>query len=132
MLNDRVSAFWSLYFHQEHCWQHEDDGGRIIEHSSSELDWSRLAETDQVTVSEMYERYANWHYQEFGETALAPSLKSFGGPYGAFLQSEAGEYFEYHRGASGRVLRIKEKWYGELKSVTEKQSTRYNSQDRIF
>lgn len=132
MLNDRLAAFWHIYFHRERCWTQEDDEGRVIEHVSSELDWGKLADADNLTVSEMYEKYSSWHYCEFGETALAPSLKAFGGPYGAFLQSEAGEYFEYHRGATGRVLRVQKKWHSELKQVSERQAAEYSHQERIF
>ena len=92
MMNDRVSAFWeSEFFHDE----------------NGLLDLDKLRFYHEKSISEMYDIYSQWHGVEFGETGLEPSLKTFGGPYGAFLTTDAGKWFDYKKTNKGRVLALR-------------------------
>ena len=92
MMNDRVSAFWeSEFFHDE----------------NGTLDLDKLRFYHEKSISEMYDIYSQWHGVEFGETGLEPSLKTFGGPYGAFLTTDAGKWFDYKKTNKGRVLALR-------------------------
>lgn len=96
-LNDRIAAFWELYFFDEE----ETDYGE-----KRSVNWENLNFLDGKTMSQVYDVYAAWHEDEFGETAVEPSLKTFGGQYGAFLQSSAGKIFRYRRTRIGRVVEL--------------------------
>jgi len=98
MLNDRVAAFWEHYFFKE------------IETPTLQtvLDWDKLRSLHGLTMSQVYAQYCWWHEQEFGDIQVEPGLRTFGGPYGAFLQSEAQKYFSYHKTRAGRVVELKE------------------------
>ena len=61
----------------------------------------KLRRTDQVALA------------FFGDGAVEPSLKSFGGPYGAFL-THAKEYFTYTRKKDGRYIELRPHKYDEL------------------
>ena len=56
-------------------------------------------------MSAVYAMYENWHHNFFGDGSVEPSLKSFGGPYGAFL-THAKEYFGYSRKRDGRYIEL--------------------------
>lgn len=95
MLNDRVTAFWEGYFFTEL------DAGR------TSLDWNVMAFVHGKTMSDVFDCYRIWHEGEFGELEIEPSLKTFGGPYGAFLSGPAGKYFFYKRDHYGRRVEVK-------------------------
>jgi len=67
MLNDRVNAFWEEYFHS----YPEDD---LYDESRRKLEWSTLAFCDNMTMTDLYNVYKNWHIHEFGEADIQPSL----------------------------------------------------------
>ena len=94
MMNDRLTAFWELDF----CGKQIDEG--------TFLDWDKLRAIHGKTMTEVYEVYKDWHCREFGETAIEPSLKTFGGQYGAFLSGPAGKYFCYRKTRAGRVVEL--------------------------
>lgn len=98
MLNDRVTAFWEEYFFKTPDQDSHDP--RPV------LDWTKLFFLHKKTMSEVYALFADWHEKEFADTELEPSLKNFGGPYGAFMQTGAGKYFTYKRSKLGRVLEL--------------------------
>jgi phage/plasmid-associated DNA primase len=102
MLNDRVTAFWEEYF------QIQQNGN---DHDPKyDLDWSKIRFVHGKQMSEVYALYADWHNNEFGDTELEPSLKTFGGPYGSFMQTGAGKFFTYRRTKHGRVLELLPKY----------------------
>ena len=101
-LNDRITAFWEEYF----C----DDGQLLPD---------KLLNAHGKTMNEIYQLYTQWHESEFGETALEPSLKVFGGPYGALLQSPAGKYFTYRRSNTGRRVELRQEYYDEAMAQME-------------
>lgn len=97
-LNDRVAAFWELEFFTDK----ETPEGKI-----SVIDAAMLNFYNKMTMTEVYEHYSVWHRGFFGEAEkIEPGLKTFGGPYGAFLQSGASAYFEYKKGNAGRYLEL--------------------------
>jgi phage/plasmid-associated DNA primase len=97
MLNDRVAAFWEEYFFET------EEPSRSVT-PKRRLKRENLYEMHQAAMSQVYQTYVDWHEREFGETALEPSLKTFGGPYGAFLSTGAGKFYTYKRTKHGRVL----------------------------
>jgi phage/plasmid-associated DNA primase len=101
-LNDRVSAFWETEFLKEVTDQ--------VQGTRYEVDPEKVCRVHGLTMSQIYDYYRQWHQQEFGEIGIEPSLKTFGGAYGALLQTEAGKYFEYKRENYGRILRVKDSW----------------------
>jgi phage/plasmid-associated DNA primase len=138
MLNDRIAAFWELNFHKE------EEVDVIIEHKGKQkkqkeiqrsLDYNKLLALHEKTISQVYAEYAFWHEAEFGETNLEPSLKVFGGPYGAFLQSDAGDYFDYKHTRDGRKICLKESREIEVRKEAAEQS-RYQEpepeQEEVF
>ena len=95
-LNDRVVAFWELNFFEKVM---TDKGLRpapIVE---------EFLKIHNKPMSTVYRCYENWHHSFFGDGAVEPSLKSFGGPYGAFL-THAKEYFLYTRKRDGRYIEL--------------------------
>lgn len=92
MMNDRVTAFWESEFF------HDEDG---------KLDLEKLPDFHGKTISEVYDIYKQWHEIEFGETNIDPSLKVFGGPYGAFLRTDAGKWFDYKKTNHGRMIALR-------------------------
>lgn len=99
MMNDRVNAFWEEYFH-DYPNGVEDESTRVIK-------WSTLQFCNKMTMTDLYNQYVFWHTQEFGESDIQPSLTIFGGQHGAFLSTDAGDYFEYKRTPTGRRVVIK-------------------------
>lgn len=104
MLNDRIAGFWLLYCHDEIEEIREDENGYEITETRFELNPDNLLRLHNQKMSEVYEVYKAWHEEEFGETQVEPSLKTFGGPRGAFLQSEFGDYFDYKKAGDGRKV----------------------------
>jgi len=96
-LNDRITAFWELEFFKDVT--HLGSKDRVI-------DSEKLRFLDGKSMSEVYAFFALWSEGEFGEGNVEPSLKTFGGPYGAFLQSDAGKYFHYKRTGAARTLEL--------------------------
>jgi phage/plasmid-associated DNA primase len=97
-LNDRVAAFWELEFFRDK----DTPEGKI-----QEVDRDMLGFYNRMTMTEVYEKYCTWHQTFFGEAEkIEPGLKTFGGPYGAFLQSGASQFFEYKKGNAGRYLEL--------------------------
>ena len=107
MLNDRLAAFWQLYFHRDVERRSRNAHGQDETILLNELHADHLRETHNQPMSTLYDVYCQWHQQEFGGSPIEPSLKTFGGPHGAFLQSDAGEYFAYERTKTGRVVKLK-------------------------
>jgi hypothetical protein len=101
MLNNRVNAFWEEYFHK-------GDGG---------LNWYTMKFIDGQTMTQVYAEFEKWHSDEFGETHVEPSLKTFGGQYGAFLSTDAGKYFEYKRTKNGRQVRLRSEYTDFVRSL---------------
>jgi len=98
LLNDRVAAFWELYFFKE---TETQEGRKRL------LDPEKLDRFHQIPMTEAYEVYKWWHDTEFPDMPCEPSLRKFGGPYGAFLSTGAGEHLVYHRTNKGRLLELK-------------------------
>jgi phage/plasmid-associated DNA primase len=96
-LNDRITAFWELEFFKD-----VEDKGII----SRVLDFEKLKFLHGKSISEVYDYFSAWSEKEFGDGNIEPSLKTFGGPYGAFLQSDAGKYFRYKRTNTARILEL--------------------------
>ena len=117
--NDRIMAFWESHFF------------RTIEEPNKEPRqefWqTAVFDMDYKKMKEVYDIYAQWHCEEYGDLPIEPSLTSFGGQYGAFLSSPAGQYFEYKRMALGRLLILKEeyktKWSKEYGEFLHNQKT---------
>ena len=107
MLNDRIAAFWMLWFHDDVERMITDVNGYETTITVNELNHAKLESLHEKSITELYRIYADWHTEEFGEIAVEPSIKTFGGPYGAFLQSEAGEFFEYKRSGAKRMVLLK-------------------------
>jgi len=91
-LNDRVAAFWELEFF-------DPDG------SESTPRVEPLLACHDVRMSDIYSKFEQWHHDFFGDGQVEPSLKSFGGPYGAFM-NHAKEYFTYRRRHDGRFVEL--------------------------
>lgn len=99
--NDRVAAYWELYFFKD-----------VERHgvTTSELDMEKVTSLHGLTMTQVYSHYSDWHEKEFGEMAVEPSLRTFGGQYGAFLSGEAGQYFQYRKTMYGRVVELLPKY----------------------
>lgn len=106
MLNDRVTAFWEEFFHSV------DDNTKAVS-----LNWHRLAEIHNKSMSGVYAVFDWWHGQEFGDVPTEPTLKTFGGAYGAFLSTEAGRYFEYKRTKYGRMVMLKSEYMDHIQAL---------------
>lgn len=96
-LNDRVLAFWELHFFEKK--ETPDKGLQAFPVAQEFL------KIHNKPMSAVYAIYENWHHQFFGDGSVEPSLKSFGGPYGAFL-THAKEYFGYSRKRDGRYIEL--------------------------
>jgi phage/plasmid-associated DNA primase len=101
MMNDRVNAFWEEFFHTY------PEG---LEETKREINWVRMAFCHNMTMTELYNQFVGWHVDEFGETHIEPSLKVFGGKHGAFLSTDASDYFEYKRTCTGRRVQLLPRW----------------------
>lgn len=97
-LNDRVLAFWELYFFEQ-----KETPDKGMQPFPIETEFLKI---HKKPMSALYAIYENWHHNFFGDGQVEPSLKSFGGPYGAFL-THAKEYFEYSRRRDGRYVELK-------------------------
>lgn len=104
MLNDRVTAFWEEWFFED-----DPEDNRSLT-PKRRIKRDNLFALHNQTMSYCYQKYAEWHEHEFGETALEPSLRIFGGPYGAFLSTGAGKFYTYKRTSYGRVLQLDGKY----------------------
>lgn len=107
-LNDRAAGFWELWFHEYEERQEYDEHNRptrtvITRHELPD----RIRQVHGRKMSEVYDLFKDWHKDEFGDMEIKPSLKTFGGPYGAFLQSPAGKLFEYRKTKIGRMVELK-------------------------
>jgi phage/plasmid-associated DNA primase len=102
MLNDRVTAFWEEYFFKALPGNDHDP--------KFEPDWTKIRFVHGKNMSEIYDLFALWHQGEFGDQELEPKLTKFGGPYGAFMQTGAGKFFEYRKTNHGRVLMLLPKY----------------------
>lgn len=139
MLNDRIAAFWELYFHKEQEVEFEIEvKGKTKVHKELQrvMNYEKLLELHDKTISEVYAEYVIWHGKEFGETNIEPSLKVFGGPYGAFLQSDAGDYYEYKHTRDGRKICLRDEKKTEVSKLAaqeyqEKVET-YLEQEEVF
>jgi phage/plasmid-associated DNA primase len=107
MLNDRLAAFWQLFFHRNREEVVTNAKGQRETLLLTELDDDHLRQAHGKTMSELYDIYSRWHQMEFGGAQVEPSLKTFGGPHGAFLQSDAGEYFLYRHTKTARIVELK-------------------------
>ncbi len=101
-LNDRVVAFWELEFFDKS----PDEEGIVKPRPVA----AQFLKFHNLTMSAAYDSYTYWHHAFFGDGVVEPSLKSFGGPYGAFM-THAKEYFTYNRRKDGRYLELRKKYY---------------------
>lgn len=106
-LNDRVVAFWELEFFEQ-VTTHQ--GTRTVPNVS------KMLGVHKRSMSDVYEQFSAWHHKFFGDGAVEPSLKSFGGPYGAFL-THAKEYFFYTRKRDGRFIELRQHKLEELQQL---------------
>lgn len=97
-LNDRVVAFWELEFFEKII---TNEGTRTVPNVSQFL------AIHKRSMSDVYDMFSQWHHKFFGDGAVEPSLKTFGGPYGAFL-THAKDWFFYRRKRDGRFLELRE------------------------
>ncbi len=102
MMNDRVKAFWEEYFH--------DYPNGVDGESTRVIKWGVVLFCNKMTMTDLYNQYVYWHTQEFGETDIQPSLTIFGGQHGAFLSTDAGDFFEYKRTPTGRRVIVKQEY----------------------
>lgn len=96
-LNDRVLAFWELFFFEKR--ETPDKGLQAFPVVDEFL------KVHNKPMSTVYSLYENWHHGFFGDGSVEPSIKTFGGPYGAFL-THAKEYFGYTRKRDGRYIEL--------------------------
>ena len=107
-VNDRVAGFWEIYFHEYVDVIQKDEQGRdVVTGTERRLVSDRVRSLHALKMSEVYDRFCTWHKDEYGEMDIEPSLKQFGGPYGAFLQSPAGKFFEYRKTKMGRMVELR-------------------------
>ena len=112
-LNDRVLAFWELNF-----FERKETKDKGLQTFPIEGEFLKL---HKKPMSVVYSQYETWHHNFFGDGQVEPSLKSFGGPYGAFL-THAKEYFEYSRRRDGRYVELKkDKLIGFVQTLEPKQ-----------
>jgi phage/plasmid-associated DNA primase len=95
-LNDRVIAFWELNFFEKVTTDQGVQAFPVV---------NEFLKIHNKPMSVVYAMYENWHHTFFGDGNVEPSLKSFGGPYGAFL-THAKEYFRYSRKRDGRYIEL--------------------------
>lgn len=88
-LNDRVAAYWETEFFTI-------DDKPITE---------KFVQLDGMTMGEVYLDYCDWHDKHYGDGAPEPSLKTFGGQYGAFMQ-HAKAYYTTKKTNRGRVVTL--------------------------
>lgn len=116
-LNDRVAAFWELNFFEKKM---AHDGLKTLPVIEEFL------KIHKKPMSEVYAKYEDWHHSFFGDGQVEPSLKSFGGPYGAFL-THAKEYFNYTRKRDGRYIELhKQQLDAFLNELDPKQQELYH------
>ena len=89
-LNDRVAAYWETEFFTE-------------ERKVKKPVIDKFLALDEKTMMEVYCDYVDWHDKHFGDGQPEPSLKTFGGQYGAFMQ-HAKDYFSTKKTNRGRVI----------------------------
>lgn len=89
-LNDRVAAYWETEFFTE-------------ERKVKKPVIDKFLQLDEKTMMEVYCDYVDWHDKHFGDGQPEPSLKTFGGQYGAFMQ-HAKDYFSSKKTNRGRVV----------------------------
>ena len=102
IMNDRVTGFWEEYFHVD-----------------KELSWYKMKYVDGMSMTQVYTEFSDWHTREFGESRVEPSMKSFGGAYGAFLSTEAGKYFEYQKHSHGRIVRLRSEYTDYIRDLDD-------------
>ncbi len=108
-LSDRVAAFWELDFFEK---VETQDGTRTVPNSQ------RMLHAHQKSMLDLYGMFEAWHHRFFGDGTVEPSLKSFGGPYGAFL-SHAKDWYYYTRKRNGRFIELRKDKYDELMEQEE-------------
>lgn len=111
-LNDRVIAFWELEFFDKASGMHGVTSKPRIE---------QFLKVHKRTMSEVYDLFEDWHHKFFGDGQVEPSLKSFGGPYGAFL-SHSKEYFSYSRKRDGRYVELHPKVLADFQGKNQGDS----------
>jgi hypothetical protein len=113
--NDRVSAFWELHFFEQ---------VPVGKETKTMLDVRKVCnEFHQMTMFGVYEAFKQWHHTEFGtDEPVQPAMNTFCGPYGSFLQTDAGKIFEYRRTKQNRCIVVKEQI---LKKLCDLDATKY-------
>jgi phage/plasmid-associated DNA primase len=110
MLNDRVTAFWEEYF-----FTYEPS---LDLEPEAVMDWNAMCFLHGKKMSDVYDVYEGWHAQEFGDMDVEPSLKTFGGQYGAFLgNTDAGKFFTYRKTKRGRVVELLPHYHDYLRGM---------------
>lgn len=96
--NDRVSHYWESEFFDT-----DQKTGAKRENLA------KLREFDGGGMSSIYADYCEWHEKHYGDGQPEPSLKTFGGQYGAFL-TLAKDYYRWNRSRAGSTVELVERF----------------------
>ena len=96
--NDRVSHYWESEFFDAN----EKTGAK-------KENLAKMREFDGWGMSSIYADYCEWHERHYGDGQPEPSLKTFGGQYGAFL-TLAKDYYKWNRSREGSTVELVERF----------------------
>lgn len=92
--NDRVSHYWESEFFDVN----EKTGVK-------RENLKKMREFDGWGMSTIYADYCEWHERHYGDGQPEPSLKTFGGQYGAFL-TLAKDFYTWKRSRAGSTVEL--------------------------